>query len=1551
MPGGRCHGLAVGPILLLAALAAIAAASLLAGATITGDQPPASGDWLVTHPTTVTDETVTVAGGIVVSSQLAIERSTVQLAPAANGSVGVEVAPTGRLEVNGSKFASSTAFGYLFVVRGELDVNGSTLQNCHAGVQVLTDERVSIVSTWILHPYLVGLSLVGANNTTIRDVHVKAYLWQMPVITATGVADDTNPLCHVLAMAPGMVRVVRCAPTIDGLDVTVGRRIPLDVRLEKRTASARFIVDLQGPLVEVADGGVLRASNLTLYDSVDLFTRNILVYNYVQGGSSSVTVHATLTGVLGIGDVGIELSGVTMRRCSWMFQGNPGTVSQQGYPSSVTVYRVEPMPCLVTSVMDAKFEDAGPHRMRVRIEDCSIESSRLLECALYPRYVGTAPPTFELDARIEGSSTLYGMDLIELEFEPSFTMLKTLKVSVHVANCTFTRTIDSVLNVSYLPGTVVIDPETGGGRQWFILEDDLSIEGCTFDRCAGGASPTIWARTQQGLEEHVNIYERRWQLRDCAFEGTYGWLFGLKGHEGMVQGHESLAVDSCTFTDCSGQSPLDRNHNDQWMAIEDWDRVTISNSTFANTRFIRGILLTDQGGDGQRVAPAYIKVSDNVFRNSTIFGEDPSTAELLLVRWGGDLEVCRNDISLSQMVFLNASEVPEYAWYSRLVFHNNTAHDYAGTVVMLSRVDSKHTMLDATIRDNTARNLTGPLVDYPRLAIEVGQRDFDPVVNFLYNTAINCSATVLSCYGDIVVDGNRFEDCTDYAVRLVQLHLNQPLIGNNTFVRCQDAYYIGSKFWVPAPTLLFVTGDSVSCTGTAYRFYKMEATMRNVTVSADAATAIVAEESLVDVFNSSIEIGSGEVIWRGHIRVWLDLEAFAEWFNATGAPSGRGVPYATLQYRDSTGALMAVGHSGADGRVEPVTLKQWSIEWYVGPLASTVHTPYNVTGTCSSYSGVLRVDLVIGLVGDGAVHVPVVDTDPPVVRITWPLDGNLTNEYPLNVTGLMSDLGSGILNITLWWDGGGGPVDATLLPGERFAAATPLPDGTRSLTALALDVAGNPARHTVTVIVDHTPPALVITEPPDGLITPNRTLRLRGTFEPGCRVWIDIAEQPGETGVLDTPIQLLEGPNVVTIKAVDRAGNWATVVLHLTLDTIPPTLLVYHPKDRSSTNASLLPIDGRAEGASVVELRVVHPSGEVVTGSVVPSSDWSFLTHVQLSEGRNVVTVRAVDLAGNEAVATLDVTLDSIPPEVVILSPDDGTVTREPSVHVIARVGLDAVQVLVNGKRVSGRPDIDAVVVLIEGVNVITVRAQDDLGNERAERITITLDTVAPHVIIDSPAADPLVTNDPVVRIAGRVEGGADRVTVAGRDVLLEGGAFQIVLTLQLDGMHQVAVVATDLAGNSALVTLTVELDRTPPLLELIFDPPDARIRGGDGRLTLFGRTDPTAIRVVVNITTGGRTQSSALVPGDDALFNLTMSLGKGGNTVVVSVLDRYGNWNVAEPHEVVFEKAPDEGVSPLVRPAAILTMAIIAAVSILAGGLYLARRRRGKVGGGGRRA
>ncbi len=202
--------------------------------------------------------------------------------------------------------------------------------------------------------------------------------------------------------------------------------------------------------------------------------------------------------------------------------------------------------------------------------------------------------------------------------------------------------------------------------------------------------------------------------------------------------------------------------------------------------------------------------------------------------------------------------------------------------------------------------------------------------------------------------------------------------------------------------------------------------------------------------------------------------------------------------------------------------------------------------------------------------------------------------------------------------------------------------------------------------------------------------------------------------------------------------------------------------------------------------------------------------------------------------------------------------------------------------------------------------------------------------------------------VAGRVEGGADRLTVAGRVVMMDGGAFEIVLTLQLDGMHQVPVVATDLAGNQALVTLTVELDRTPPLLELNFDPPDARLRGGDGRLTIIGRTDATAVRIVVNITRGGETESIGPKIGSDAFFNLTLALGKGESTIVVSVLDRFGNWNVAEPHVVTFEGAPEPGVSPLVRPAALMIYAIIVAVSILAAGLYLAKRRRGRAGGNG---
>jgi hypothetical protein len=331
---------------------------------------------------------------------------------------------------------------------------------------------------------------------------------------------------------------------------------------------------------------------------------------------------------------------------------------------------------------------------------------------------------------------------------------------------------------------------------------------------------------------------------------------------------------------------------------------------------------------------------------------------------------------------------------------------------------------------------------------------------------------------------------------------------------------------------------------------------------------------------------------------------------------------------------------------------------------------------------------------------------------------------------------------------------------------------------------------------------------------------------------------------------------------------------------------------------------------------------------------------VPLKEGWNVLSVHAFDIAGNVADVILNVTLDSVPPYVVVLSPKDGTSTRQPRVRVVAQVGADAVSIIVAGRHVPVRTDVDELVDLVEGGNAIVVRAFDAVGNERAVTVNVVLDTIPPYIVITTPSVDPFLTNSSTVRVSGRVEGGSKTVTVGGRLVLLAQGAFEVDVMLLGDGGHVIVVNATDAAGNEAERTFRVDLDRTPAPLLLSYDPPGDSFTGSRGILKVTGTTDATAVRAEVDVISGGKTRHRMVQLDGKGTFTLELDLSEGGNTVSVRLLDRYGNWNSSTPHEVVFERTGDGWTGT----SALLGIVVVAAVvSALVAWHQLRARRLGR--------
>ncbi|MCK4970449.1 MAG: hypothetical protein KAS77_07980, partial [Thermoplasmata archaeon] len=134
-------------------------------AAITGDQPPASGDWVVLNATVVSNEAIRIQGDLVVKAKLTISDSILRLMPSSDGADIINVTPGGRLVATDTLIASGTGSSFGFLVTGEMELEGVVVQHPYLGIRVVTDKDVLIANTTIRDPVNTAILLEGADGT------------------------------------------------------------------------------------------------------------------------------------------------------------------------------------------------------------------------------------------------------------------------------------------------------------------------------------------------------------------------------------------------------------------------------------------------------------------------------------------------------------------------------------------------------------------------------------------------------------------------------------------------------------------------------------------------------------------------------------------------------------------------------------------------------------------------------------------------------------------------------------------------------------------------------------------------------------------------------------------------------------------------------------------------------------------------------------------------------------------------------------------------------------------------------------------------------------------------------------------------------------------------------------------------------------------------------------------------------------------------------------------------------------------------------------------
>lgn len=422
---------------------------------------------------------------------------------------------------------------------------------------------------------------------------------------------------------------------------------------------------------------------------------------------------------------------------------------------------------------------------------------------------------------------------------------------------------------------------------------------------------------------------------------------------------------------------------------------------------------------------------------------------------------------------------------------------------------------------------------------------------------------------------------------------------------------------------------------------------------------------------------------------------------------------------------------------------------------------------------------------------------------------------------------------------------------------------------------------------------------------------------------------------------LTAGSYAITVQATDTAGNVgaSSSALGLIIDTSAPGMALKPDLSAASdsglssfddvTNSTRPTVSGL--GASPDSLVHVLVDG-VTAGSVVAdgAGNWVYAFANPLSEGSNVITAVASDVAGNNAVPSpgLTVVLDTTAPVLAVPdlldASDSGVsstdnITNSPTQQFTGSASSgDVIRIIVDGLTsntvTAAGGSWSYTHTLGEGIYDVTVQGIDLAGNAGASSapLTLTVDSTAPGVLA---APDLLATSDTGVssldnltyatlqQFTGSADSG-DIVSVlvdgvTSNTVVASGGSWSYAHTLG-EGSYDIAVLATDAAGNSGPISgsLSLTVDTTPPAG--IPDQPELLPDSDSGSSPTDDITNVTRPTIVgAGASAGGLVR--VLLDGDDVgtatandagawSFTFAEALTDGSRSIMVLYEDGSGN-------------------------------------------------------------
>ncbi len=527
-----------------------------------------------------------------------------------------------------------------------------------------------------------------------------------------------------------------------------------------------------------------------------------------------------------------------------------------------------------------------------------------------------------------------------------------------------------------------------------------------------------------------------------------------------------------------------------------------------------------------------------------------------------------------------------------------------------------------------------------------------------------------------------------------------------------------------------------------------------------------------------------------------------------------------------------------------------------------------------------------------------IDTTPPVVKITSPTEG-------ASIAGTTAEIRGTVSTDAIFASVNGA---AALINAGAFAATVALDAGPNDIEVVARDRAGNLAADRVSVTRSGGPRGIILTSPPDGMVTNRNTIAVTGQLLTGtadAKVTIagtDVAVDAAGS-FRKNDVALVEGDNLIVAAVLTAAGETNQVSVHVIADRTPPRVRLLESGQPLSDGArfadrAVISVEATNGTAALTPQLTIDGTSAGLPVTITATGGHTIVASARDPAGNVTRVERAIFVGANGAGGC---TLEGF-------DPPSGSIVTSASVTIAGRSG-GAAGVKINGIAafVANGSFCGTVELPAEGENSVTIVCTDASGNPTGAPATVVLRRVTgePSLTITAPEEGSAVATD-TITVSGTVSAGVTTVDVNGAPATVTGNSFTAAGVRLAGGLNVIAARGHNAAGRIAAVSRRVLYLKEDPSLTIT--SPAVGVTTGASSIDISGgwnHVDPATITI-----SGATVQTTTFSDTSGTFVARNVPLTGGQQTITVTARDATGRIATATADVTVNPGAPSISIA-----------------------------------------